>query len=133
MVELSETFQLECDELDKDHQKLVDMVNEIVSILEGEQPLSCKEKVREFVNFAKAHFSREERLLSRMNYPDVAKHCKHHRQLGEKMEHMVEFTDSVGDNEMARESLKRELVFFVMDDVITTDLEFKSFIGDEAE
>ena len=42
---------------------------------------------------------------------------------------MLEFAGLVSVNEMARESLKTELVFFVMDDVITTDLDFKNFIS----
>ena len=45
------------------------------------------------------------------------------------MNHMLEFADMVAVNAQARESLKKELVFFVMDDVITTDLDFKKFIS----
>jgi len=128
MVELSETFVLECEELDKDHQRLVDMVNDITGKLDGGETGDCKAKVLELVNFAKAHFAREEVFLTRANYPDVARHRQHHRQLGEKMEHIVEFAEQAPENELARESLKKELVFFVMDDVISTDLDFKAFI-----
>jgi hypothetical protein len=34
---------------------------------------------------------------------------------------------------MARDSLRKELVFFLMDDVITTDMEFKNFIEETAK
>jgi len=33
-----------------------------------------------------------------------------------------------GINQLARESLRKELVYFLMDDVITKDMEFKRFI-----
>jgi len=133
MVELSETFVLDCEELDKDHRRLVEMVNEINEMLESGKTGNCKGKVLEFVNFAKGHFAREELLLTRVGYPDVGKHRQHHRQLDEKMEHILGFAESVAVNEIARESLKKELVFFLMDDVITTDLEFKAFIGDKQD
>ena len=132
MVELSSTFVLDCEELDKDHRRLVEMVNEINETLESEKKAeNCKGKVVEFVNFAKGHFGREERFLTKVGYPDVGKHRQHHRQLDEKMEHILEFAESAAVNEIARESLKKELVFFLMDDVITTDLDFKAFVADK--
>lgn len=128
MVELSETFVLECEELDKDHQQLVDMVNEITDTIDSGEIKDCQDKIVEFVKFSKAHFSREEKLLSQSGYPDVEKHQVHHRQLSEKMDHILEFAASAEFNEMARDSLKKELIYFVMDDVITTDMDFKSFV-----
>ena len=129
MVELSGTFVLDCEELDKDHRRLVEMVNEISEMLESGETADCQGKVLEFVSFAKGHFGREERLLTKAGYPGADKHRRHHRQLDEKMQHMVKFSESAGVNEMARESLKKELVYFLLDDVITTDLDFKAFIG----
>ncbi len=134
MVELSETFVLECNELDKDHERLVEMVNEITDMLDQGITENCKEKVQAFIDFTKGHFNREEQFLIKVGYPDVGKHRKHHHQLYEKMDHILEFADSVTVNEMARESLRKELVFFLMDDVITTDLDFKAFIsGDQGQ
>jgi len=129
MVQLSETFMLESQTLDQDHQVLVEMVNEITEMLDSGETIDCKVKALEFIKFTKAHFAREEQLLNKVGYPYVAKHQKHHRELYAKMDHMLEFAGLVSVNEMARESLKTELVFFVMDDVITTDLDFKNFIS----
>ena len=131
MVELSENFTLECDELDKDHERLVEMVNEITAKLEEGITENCEDTVRAFINFTKGHFNREEQFLIKLGYPDVSKHRKHHHELYEKMDHIMEFARSASANELARKSLKKELVFFLMDDVITTDLNFKSFIGGE--
>ncbi len=129
MVELSDTFVLESEVLDRDHERLVEMVNAISERIDNGDIENCKADVLELVNFAKGHFNREEQILIKAGYPDVGKHCKHHRQLDDKMEHILEFAEKVAVNEMARESLKRELVYFVMDDVITTDMDFKAFIA----
>ena len=130
MVELTETFVLECEELDKDHNRLVEMVNDISADIDKGETEQCNSKVRDFVNFAKGHLSREEQLLRKSGYPDVLKHNKHHQVLITKKEHIQEFAASAATNEMARDSLKRELVFFLMDDLITTDMDFKGYIGD---
>ena len=133
MVELSKTFELECETLDKDHQRLVEMVNDIVAMLDDRNTDNCEARVFDFITFAKGHFSREEKLLAKSGYPNVGRHREHHKELDKKMEHLLEFASMVGVNEMARESLKKELVFFVMDDIITTDLDFKEFVSDQQD
>ena len=129
MVQLSETFLMESQALDKDHQRLVEMVNDITQMLDGGDTENCKAQVIDFVEFVKSHFAREEQFLNKVGYPNVDKHQKHHKELYPKMNHMLEFADMVAVNAQARESLKKELVFFVMDDVITTDLDFKKFVS----
>lgn len=131
MVELSKTFELDCKALDQDHQLLMELVNEITAMLDDGRTENCKARVVDFVKLAKRHFRREEGLLREANYPDIGRHSAHHRHLDQKMDHLVEFADMVTDNEKARESLKKELVFFLMDDVITSDLEFKPYIKEK--
>ena len=133
MVELTETFVLECAELDKDHKRLVEMVNDITDDIDKGATGNCNSKVLNFVNFAKEHFSREEKLLTKNGYPEVAKHHKHHQTLIAKMEHIQEFAASAETNQLACVSLKRELVYFLMDDLITTDMDFKDHIDSEQE
>ena len=128
MVELSEDFKLQYEALDSDHQKLVEMVNEISGMLDEGCAEDCKAKVVEFINFTKAHFAREEQLLTKSGYPNVENHSRHHKALDKKMDHLLEFASMVTVNELACDSLKKELVFFVMDDVIRSDLDFKSFL-----
>ena len=130
MLELTESFLLESEILDKDHQQLADILNKIVRAIDDGNAGECKRLVPEFVQAAKTHFAKEEALLVKIGYPNVQKHQDHHRGLNDKMEHMLEFGQMAEENELARESLRKELLFFLMDDVITTDLEFKKFIED---
>ena len=129
MVELSETFVLECEELDKDHKRLAKMVNVIVDDIDKGKTNNCKVRVDEFVAFAKEHFYKEENFLEKNGYPDAVTHHKHHRTLIAKMEHIQEFATSVETNKLARVSLKRELIYLLMDDLITTDMDFKGYIN----
>ena len=85
MVQLSETFLMESQSLDKDHQKLVEMVNEITQMLDRDETENCKTKVVDFIKFVKSHFAREEQLLNKVGYPNVEKHQKHHNKVYNQM------------------------------------------------
>jgi hemerythrin len=132
MVELTPSFLLEYEALDRDHQQMADIVNRIVKAIDDDEAEKCADLVTDFVQSTKSHFAKEEALLLKFGYPNVQRHRDHHKSLNTKMEHMMEFAKMAGENQMARESLRKELVFFLMDDVITSDMEFKSFIEKKA-
>ena len=133
MVDLTPSFMLEYESLDRDHQYLADIVNQIVQAIDDDEAEKCEDLVIDFVQSTKSHFANEEALLIKVGYPNVKKHQDHHKSLNTKMEHLLEFAKMAGENQMARDSLRKELVFFLMDDVITTDMEFKSFIEEKAK
>ncbi len=133
MVELTPSFLLEYETLDRDHQRLADIVNQVVEAIDGGEADKCKTLVLDFVKSAKEHFANEEALLVKVGYPNVKKHQDHHKNLNTKMAHLIEFSKMAGENQLARDSLRKELVFFLLDDVITTDMEFKNFIEEKAK
>lgn len=133
MVEITPSFLLESSAVDADHKQLAGMVNQITQALDEGRAEACEDLIVDFIKATKTHFAREEALLAKVGYPNVKKHQSHHKNLNTKMEHMLEFAKMAAENQMARDSLRRELVFFLMDDVITTDLEFKAFIEDKTK
>ena len=44
---------------------------------------------------------------------------------------MLRLAKTAGDSQLACDSLRKELVYFLMDDVINADLDFKSYIADQ--
>ena len=133
MVELTPSFLLDYESLDREHQHLADIVNQIVQLIDDDEAENCEGLVTDLVKSSKEHFSNEEALLVKVGYPDVKLHQDHHKSLNTKMDHMIEFAKMAGENQLARDSLRRELVFFLMDDVITTDMDFKNFIEEKAK
>lgn len=131
MVKLTPSFLLDYETLDRDHQRLADMVNLIVAAIDGDEGEKCEDLVKDFVKSAKSHFAKEEKLLTKVGFPNVKKHHDHHKSLNFQMDHLIEFAKMAGENQMARDSLRKELVFFLMDDIITADMDFKSFIEEK--
>ena len=132
-VELTSSFLLDYESLDRDHQHLADIVNQIVKAIDDDEAEKCEGLVYDLVKSSKEHFSNEEALLVKVGYPDVKKHQDHHKSLNTKMDHMFEFAKMAGENQLARDSLRKELVFFLMDDVITTDMDFKNFVEEKVK
>ncbi len=128
MVDLTASFLLESEFLDKEHQRLAGLVNQIIAAIDNDEAEKCEDLLSNFVKSTKEHFAHEEALLVKAGYPNVKKHQDHHKSLNTKMDHLNEFAMNAKDNKLARERLRKELVFFLMDDVITTDMEFKNFI-----
>jgi hemerythrin len=131
MVELGSSFKLDYQPIDSDHRRLIEIVNNIVKAIDEGRLDACADLVPDFVDFAKQHFSREEAFLKKVDYPLVQEHYDHHRTLNAKMEAMMKLSKTVGENQLARDRLRKDLVFFLMDDMINADLDFKSFLKEK--
>jgi hemerythrin len=69
-------------QLDDDHKKLVDMVNQLydgISTGKGKEALGPI--LDELINYTKIHFGREEALFAKTGYPVAADHKKEHDAL----------------------------------------------------
>ena len=130
MSELSKSFEMECEILDRDHQELMQQIDKIAAVIDGNDDGRCAKLTPEMIKFAKQHFTREEALLIKVGYPDVKKHAAHHQNLDHKMETILELAAMADENSLAGEKLKSALKFFLADDIIDGDLDFKSFVKD---
>jgi len=116
-----------------DHKRLLEQINGIIAVVDGESADACAPLTHKMIKSAKQHFTREEALLTKLGYPDVKKHVDHHHKLDHKMETILELAAMADENPLAGEKLKSALVFFLTDDIINADLDFKSFVKDNPD
>ena len=128
MVEITQSFKIEVEAIDADHRRLVEIINEITSAIDEGRAEECIHLVPNFIEFSQHHFEREEALLNKHAYPLAEEHRKHHAGLNEKMRNIRALAERAVDSKPAREALRKELVFILMDDVINEDLAFKAFL-----
>lgn len=133
MVELSQLFEIESEVLDRDHKHMLGQINDIIEVIDGNRADECARLAPALVKFAKQHFAREEALLAKIGYPDVQKHVEHHLDLDHKMETILELANLADKSELAGRKLKSALTFFLMDDIINADLDFKAFIDENEQ
>lgn len=68
--------------IDKDHQKLVDLVNELhASMAQGKAKDILDKTLTDLIKYTREHFKREEEHMQKINYPLYAEHKKEHDKL----------------------------------------------------
>ena len=90
IVTWSEEFSINVKEIDTQHQKLLELVNNLHSSVEARIDKHVLEGMLiELVEFTRMHFSTEEGFMREHGYPDSATHINEHRLLLEHMDQLV--------------------------------------------
>jgi len=94
--------------IDDQHKKLVDMINRLhESLVAGEGNKSVKTVLSALVEYVILHFSEEERLMKKYDYPSYMKHKKLH-------DHYVgQLKEFIRKNKNNPPLLARELLLFL--------------------
>lgn len=75
-------FSVGIDFMDTDHQKLMELLNELHELVEpGEVQAVAVDKLDELIDFAEQHFRLEERLMEESDYDEFEQHRQSHEVL----------------------------------------------------
>ena len=81
-IEWKPSYTVQVDELDRQHQRLVQLINSLHDAMKIGAPKQALERiVSDLVTYTRFHFQNEERLLRLHGYPDLAAHMQEHSQL----------------------------------------------------
>ena len=89
----------------------------------------CQRYLDRLLDFSQRHFDREESLLRRWRYPDIATHAHYHAELMHRAEAVREACTQLESPDAFAECCD-ELLSFLLDDVVRGDLRLKSFLDD---
>ena len=79
-----EAFSVGIREIDEQHRKLVDMLNELYdSLKKGEGRETLGKVLSDLASYTKTHFATEERLMKLHGYPDFLTHKEKHEKITE--------------------------------------------------
>ena len=108
-VEWSEEFSVGIEAIDRDHRRLLELLNELHDAVETGGGREILGKVLDgLILYVSYHFAHEERLLLRVNYPGYERHRRKH----------LSFTDTVkevheGFQSGASDALPRQVLEFL--------------------
>ena len=116
------------DEIDEDHRKLIHTFNILNhAIEEGESPDYLAAILEELINCTVWHFSHEERLMLRYDYPETEEHKAVHQQLIERakklQQDVLQSENHIEDKDI--EFLERWLT----EHILTDDLKLGSYLS----
>lgn len=82
MMEWSDALKVGHSAIDRDHQKLVGLINELSDAMEdGKGRDVCGRVLDELISYTKTHFAMEEQLMSAHHYAATSQHRAEHAKL----------------------------------------------------
>ncbi|MBL8260291.1 MAG: hemerythrin family protein [Candidatus Competibacteraceae bacterium] len=107
-VEWSNELSMGLEEIDAQHQILVDLLNEIHEAIQQRQGIeAARNIIGRLDEYARVHFAVEESLMRILHYPEYDKHREEHDQL---IEQLNGFRDKLAEG---KGSLNFELAHFL--------------------
>lgn len=125
-----ETFELGVPEIDDDHREMLAIMKRVEVAADAEDFDLCADLLDKLIEFAKAHFKREEDLLEEAGYAHLELHKEYHAALV----HRANTVKAICKGLRTRERFKdccSEMFGFLVDDIVAGDLGFKSFLEEK--
>ena len=82
----NENYSVGYEEIDNQHQKLVELINELyASFKQGEANDLIEKILTEMINYTDYHFKTEEKYFEKYNYSDAQTHINQHKSFVEQV------------------------------------------------
>lgn len=86
IIEWNETFYTHVDEIDRQHQNLINIINELAqSMADGKGRSVIGKIIDRLVDYTQVHFRTEERIFTLIDYPETKRHLKEHADFVQKI------------------------------------------------
>ena len=130
IVEWDDSYSVNVKIIDKQHQRLFAMINELdESVTSGKDETKIGKYLNELVEYLFTHFRTEEEYFEEFNYPELDYHLKEHLDFTKKV---VEFRRGYEQGEMQLAAKVVEyLKEWITDHIMKTDMLYKPFFEEK--
>ena len=85
-INWSDTYSVQIKEIDDQHKKLIDLINELFDSMQiGQSSKVIVRILNDFVDYTVFHFKNEETYFDRFNYEETEEHKAKHKRLVDKV------------------------------------------------
>lgn len=77
-IEWTDALSVGISEIDAQHKRIIEMINELADAAQGGKDLDLKAAVSEFTDYTKVHFVTEEKYMDRFCYAGYDAHIEEH-------------------------------------------------------
>lgn len=130
LIQWSDSLSVKVAEIDKQHQKLIGLINELSEAMRQGQGKTVVEKIiNGLLSYTDTHFKTEERYFARFGYPEAAGHKKEHEGF---VVRVTEFKESYENGQLA---LSIDVLNFLSDwlrhHIMGVDKKYSSFFNEK--
>ena len=105
MIELDDTLITHVEEMDNQHRRLVDRLNDVYTLLkESKREEAIKFFAEQVITYMEYHLSEEERFMQDIGYPELEQHKKVHEIFRKEIHSLAPFVEQ-GDPQAFRQAL----------------------------
>ena len=122
LIEWRDSHKLGNAEMDEQHQELFARVN---LFLDAADTISQMKYLIGLFKFTRLHFSHEEDLMRRANYPETSLHLDEHAEL---LDRLSAFADSVANNTFVKEFWGNFLAGWLINHIASSDTKLADFV-----
>ena len=127
-INWNETYSVGNTEMDNQHKKLIDIINELFdSFKEGKAEAILSEILDKTIDYANYHLDSEEKLLYKFNYPQKEEHEKFHNEFREKTKELKEMISSKSED--IHYNLLNYLKDWWLNHILVEDMKYSKFIN----
>lgn len=92
LIEWQPGYMIGIEDIDKQHQKLLTILNEFFQSVQEEKEYSTIKRVlKNLMEYTREHFKNEEDLMIQHDYPEYKNHSRQHRNLEKKVMDFINF------------------------------------------
>jgi hemerythrin len=127
LVDWKSEYSVDVQQIDKEHQKLFSMLNELHDAMRsGKGGQIAPEILKRLVAYTREHFTYEESLMIRAQYPDFVRHKAEHDKLTD------EVVRTVQDFDAGKTMLSMQLLDFLkkwlQTHILTVDKKYSTYM-----
>lgn len=129
-IKWSDDLSVGIDLVDVDHKKLLSLINQLQTAVHYQTDSTLIEStLNDLIDYTKYHFSREEQLMEKNNYPDFEAHKEQHKAM---VKQVTKFIDEYRvDNTRTIDNVISYLKTWLINHIKGTDQQYIPYIKDK--
>jgi len=125
MVQWTDDLLVDIPKIDRDHQELFKMLNEIKAVTDIDEQAIY---LNRFIQYAASHFRLEEKVMRDHHYELYESHRDKHEEITQKLADLLEKQMRGGAEAIPHEDLVKLIQFWFFEHTLNVDSCFKDFV-----
>ncbi|MHC1728463.1 MAG: bacteriohemerythrin [Syntrophobacteraceae bacterium] len=126
IMEWKDSYSVGVEEIDLQHRKLLDLINELYSLHNKEATgQTCFAFLNGMMKYAQMHFDTEEHYFEKSGYPDLVQHKRSHEEF---VEETFAMTQDLDEDMLTLGGITIYLQEWYKDHVLGLDQDYKPFL-----
>lgn len=125
-----EKYSVGVKSIDEQHDRYFDLVNEIIK-MNGQENVSNDEvmtKLKALNDYAIYHFTTEENIFKKYNYPETQEHTANHRAFEEKLDEFINATKKETGTKKVLLEIAQFAGSWLMNHIMNVDQKYAGFM-----